>query len=591
MSQHVPDNPYPDERETTVYHIGRGVSVLIILCFALLVVVPVAVDHVLRFSHSENGVAHAKRQAFFFEVLNPPAFDPETPRPEDKRIVHHLRWLERGLDRAGYATTLRQNVQEQITGQFAEGNRKVFIGFEGWLFYRPDIQALTGYGPLKPEPFSVMKDPDLAQQPAAGECIREFAAQLKERGIQLVFVPLPLKPMVYPEMIDPNATEEWLTHPDAAEFYDTLRKDGVDVLDLTPDLAKLRTMRKHVHFLVANSNNREIARQSEEALKERKDAFLMHDTHWTTDAMRFAAEKIAGHVKEKYATSMRPTARTITSVDGADRKSLGDLVKLLDLRGPEALFEPEKQFVHLVTDGTEDTHSPIALLGDSFVNVYDDPSLGFENPVKPSEHIRAGFAQHLSLLLNQPLDVIAMNGRGATGVRREFGKRYDDEVREKKLLIWVIAARDVLLSRHAAKEANIEWGFVQFNPKRSPDALEVATTKPGVSAQVVIEATLKEKSRNQEVVGTPYRDALHTATYEVTRVAEGNLDTKEVSTVQWTFKDKVMQPTAGFQVGKKYRLTLVPWESKSELKGLNLQEDVLALGVDQWFVEKAEEMR
>ena len=26
--------------------------------------------------------------------------------------------------------------QEQITEQFAEGNRKVFIGFDGWLFYR-----------------------------------------------------------------------------------------------------------------------------------------------------------------------------------------------------------------------------------------------------------------------------------------------------------------------------------------------------------------------------------------------------------------------------------------------------------------------
>ena len=135
-AQHVPDNPYPDEKETTVYQIGHSASILIILCFALLVLVPVAVDHVLRLSHSDNGVAHAKRQAFFFEVLNPPAFDPETPRPEDKRIVHHLRWLERGLDRAGYATTLRQNVQEQITEQFAEGNRKVFIGFDGWLFYQ-----------------------------------------------------------------------------------------------------------------------------------------------------------------------------------------------------------------------------------------------------------------------------------------------------------------------------------------------------------------------------------------------------------------------------------------------------------------------
>src|SRR5688572_24356510 len=214
MSRHVPDNPYPDEKETTVYQIGRGASLLVILCFAVLVVVPVALDHFQRISHEADGSAYAKRRALFYEVFSPPAFDPDTPKPEEKRIVHHLRWLERGLDKTGYATALRQGVQEQITEQFGEGNRKVFIGFEGWLYYQPDIRSLTGYGPLKPEPFSVMKDPELAQQPAAADCIRAFAAQLKERGIQLLFVPLPLKPMIYPEMVDPDSTQEWLTHPD-----------------------------------------------------------------------------------------------------------------------------------------------------------------------------------------------------------------------------------------------------------------------------------------------------------------------------------------------------------------------------------------
>jgi hypothetical protein len=434
-----------------------------------------------------------------------------------------------------------------------------------------------------------MKDPDLAQQPGAGECIRQFSAQLKERGIQLLFVPLPLKPMIYPEMVVPYPKEETLTHPDTAAFYDSLRKEGIDVLDLTPDLAKVRTTRKYIHYLEPNSANREIARKTEEDLKLKKDAFLKQDTHWTIDAMRVAAERVADHVKSKYAPAMRPMARTIAAVDGAQRESMGDLVKLLDLRAPGELFDPEEAFMRIVGEGTEDRHAPIALLGDSFVNVYDDPSLGFENPVDSGERIRGGFAQHLSLLLNQPLDVIAMNGRGATGVRRELAMRHDDQVREKKLVIWVIAARDVLLSRTAAKEANIEWGFVQFNPKRSPDASDIPPAAQ--SEQVVVEATLAEKSKNQEVVGTPYTNALHTATYDVTRVVEGTLEAKQVTGVQWTFKEKVMQPTAGFQVGKTYRLTLVPWDSKTDLKGLNLQNDVLDLTGDRWFVEKAEEVR
>lgn len=584
--KHIPTNPYPDEKETTIYEIGHGVSVLVIACFALLVFVPVALDHLKRMSHQENGAAFAKRRAFLYEVFNPPAFDPDTPKPEDKRIVHHLRWLERGLDKTGYATAIRQGLQEQVTGLFEEGNRKVFVGFDGWLFYQPDIKSLTGYGPLKSEPFSVMKDPELAKLPEARACITEFAAQLKERGIQLLFVPLPLKPMIYNEMVAPNSTQEWITHPDAPAFYDALRKEGVDVLDLTADLAKLRNVRKHIHYLEANSDNREIARQSEEALKLKVDAFLMHDTHWSTDAMRLAAEKVGEHVKAKYPQAMRPMARTITAVDGAARASMGDLVKLLDLKSPETLFDAEESFMRVVGEGTEDKLAPITLLGDSFVNIFDDPTLGFENPAKPAERIRAGFAQHLSLVLNQPLDVIAMNGKGATGVRREFAKRYDDEVRAKKLVIWVIAARDVLLSRTAAKDASIEWGFAQFNPNRSPDASDAvpATTV----TQVVVEATLSEKSKNQDPNGTPYRDALHAGVYDVSRVVEGTLAAKQITGIQWTFKNKVMQPTAGFEVGKRYKLTLSRWDTKKELHLLNLQDDTTAFDAERWFVEKAE---
>ena len=148
MSRHVPANPYPDEKDTTVYEIGHGVSVLFIGLFLLLILVPVVIDHFSRASHTENGAAFAKRRAFWFEALHPPLFDPETPAPADKRIVHHLRWLERGLDGTGYATAIRQRTQEWLSASFAEGSQKVLVGFNGWLFYRPDLRAVTGYGPL-----------------------------------------------------------------------------------------------------------------------------------------------------------------------------------------------------------------------------------------------------------------------------------------------------------------------------------------------------------------------------------------------------------------------------------------------------------
>ncbi|MFZ4766384.1 MAG: alginate O-acetyltransferase AlgX-related protein, partial [Roseimicrobium sp.] len=316
MAQHVPANPYPEEKDTTVYAIGRGVSLLVIAAFFLLVSIPVVSDHLARAPGEENGVKTAQRRAFWFEAWQPPAFDPETPSANDKKLVHHLRWLERGLDKAVYATAIRQHSQQWLSSTFGEGNQKVFAGFDGWLFYLPDIKALTGYGPLKPEPFSVMKDPELAKVPAASACIEQFAAQLQARGVSLLLVPVPLKPMLYNEYIATGSSANWLKHPDAEAFYDGLRSKGVDVLDLTADFAKLRGERKHVHYLEATSQNREIARQTEEALKLKKDAFLKQDTHWTPDAMRLAAEKIAQHVKAKYPHALRPMARTIAAIDG-----------------------------------------------------------------------------------------------------------------------------------------------------------------------------------------------------------------------------------------------------------------------------------
>ncbi len=609
MATNIPDNPYPEEKETTVYAIGRGISLFVIVVFFLLVLIPVVLDHVNRRS-LEAGEGAPDRRAFWYEVFSPPSFDPNQPDPAKKSLVSHLRWLERGLEKAPYVVGMRQKTQRWLMANFAEGTQKVFIGYEGWLFYQPDLKALTGYGPLKPEPFSVMKDPHLAKLPAAEDCIVKFAAQLQERGVRLLLVPVPLKPMIYSEQMiggeRPPTREggkpQMLTHPDAGAFYERLRRHGVDVLDLTEAMARIRDERKSNFYHESTANNRAEAQASEEALKVRKDAFLKQDTHWTHDAMLAMSLRIAAHVKEKYPEAFRvkqlnPDSTSTFNAFQTPRlagdfvgESMGDLVKLLDLRNPAEFFAPEKFDFGVLSEGSERRDAPIVLLGDSFVNIFDDPSLGFENPKAPGKPMRSGIAQWLSKDLDQPLDVIAQNGRGSTGVRRDFARRYDDEVRAKKLVIWVIAARDVLLSRTAAHQANIEWDYVTFNPKKGPDAADAPPNSPPKSGAIVVEATLRQKSANQDL-GGPYRDALHAALYEVNRVVEGELKPTSVVGIQWTFKDKVMQPTSTFTVGKKYKLTLTPWETRKELQGTNLQDDTDDFEASRYFVESAEEVR
>ena len=567
-------NPYAEERDTTVYEIGHGASWVFSVLFMLVLAVPPMVEHVFKLSQGRWNETPAGKLLSW--------------RPAQEPLMQRLHSVEKSMDEASYSTALRRHTQQWLAEEMGEGNRKVFIGFNGWLFYQPDLKALTGYGPLKPEPFSVMKDPELAKLRDAKDVIIEFAAQLKERGVPLLIVPLPLKPMLYGEYVSSDAADEWLKHPDAVAFYQLLRDKGVDVLDLTPDLAKFRERRKHIYIRAPKATDRAALAEAAAMEKAKQDAFLAQDTHWTVEAMRFAAEKVAAHVKRTYPQTKQPVFKEIRAVDGDYRESQGDLVKLLDLPDPEHGFNSEEQFLRRISDGTDSKLASVTLLGDSFVNIYDDPSLGFADEAKKGTRMHAGFAQHLSFYLGQPLDVIAMNGKGATGGRREFAKRYDDEVREKKLVVWVLSARDLLLTKSAAREANIEWSKVEFNAKRSPIA---ATTTAATSSteEIVIEAKLTEKSRNQDLNGTPYTSALHTAVYDVEKVVSGKVDSKQILALQWTFRDKIMQPPASLTIGQRVRLTIVPWSKReAELKTINQQEDTTLFDAERWFVEKVE---
>ena len=554
-------NPYEDEKDLTEYRVGRRGALLVSLLFLATLSLPPLTDLVWKIRDGRLAESPVARLLQY------------QPGP-GTTLASHLGTVERSLDQLGYAKNLRQHTQQLLTTWAGEGSRKVFPGRQGWLFYRPELQALNGWGPLKDEPFSVMKDPSLARLRPAREHVLQFAADLKERGITLLLVPIPVKPMLYPEHLVSKTADAPLYHPDQLAFYDELRRAGIDVLDLTQPLYDL---------------------------KVRYPLFLKQDTHWTPEAMKKTADLVARHVKKTYPDIARLNASPETPLVDArvlDRGSLGDLVNLLDLPRPGELFVPEQAQIVAISGMDPDPAAPISLLGDSFVNIYTDPTLGFADPeaqgAAADAPMRAGFAYHLSIYLNQRLDVIARNGAGTTATRKEFASRPDDVVRAKKLVIWAIAARDLLYSPAAAREANIEWSPVAFNPNRSQPgpATGEPSSAPTAEGRVIVEAELVEKSRNQDPNGTPYADALHTAVYRVSRIVSGEFDAAaEWQAVQWTLRKKELQPTANVVPGKKYRLTLSRWDDQTTLQGLNLSNDNTTLDeftTERWFVEGLE---
>ncbi len=87
-------------------------------------------------------------------------------------------------------------------------------------------------------------------------------------GIEFIFVPIPAKATIYPEMISEHGTTAPRTDEEHLKFYDILRKHGVNVLDLT-DL-----------FL----QNR---------FADTGPLYHKQDTHWSGQACVLAAEAIA----------------------------------------------------------------------------------------------------------------------------------------------------------------------------------------------------------------------------------------------------------------------------------------------------------
>lgn len=426
----VPDNPYPKEHDLTEYDIQQPQARWIIALFAALMLLP-------PLGWMSYQIATGKSsQLFLLRLLSwTPARGP---------LLDHLHASERSLSSAPYAKALQQHTQQLLSTAAHEGNRKTYLGYDGWLFYQPEFAALSGYGPLREEPRSPMKDPSIGKLHTAKETILEYHAQLKERGIQLMLVPVPVKATIYPESITgtiPRESEAPVFHPDEGQLHLDLRDAGIDIVDITPALLQLKERKKPV--------------------------YLKQDTHWTFDTMQIMAKALATHIRKTHPTLTEKQPEDMITPRAITGRSPGDLLNLLDLPKGSTLYPLEEQTYVSVPDIQPDPQSEIVLMGDSFVNIYHDPALGFAPPGS-TEKMHAGFAQYLSLYLGRPLDVIAVNGGGATDVRRVLARRADDEVRAKKLIVWVLSARDLLLTPAAAREAGVTWQKVEFSTRKNP---------------------------------------------------------------------------------------------------------------------------
>lgn len=453
-----------------------------------------------------------------------------------------LRQVDETITDAPLFQDWRRKDQAVLVSRFREGNSRVVIGGEGVLHYRPDIDAVIGKGPFYAEPPSVARAPGLRPWQNPLPVILEFSEQLRERGIELVVAPVPTKTMAVSfNGEDSKGVPGFLT-----ELSEQLSDRGIRVVDLMPAF-------------------------------ERAEPFLKQDTHWRSDVMQSAAELIA----EELSLSEGPLRTTTHPIE---RSSEGDLVEMLDLPEVREIFSEEHETIHQVVDletgelVVSDPESAFVLLGDSFVNIYEDPSLGFGE--KNEEKIGAGLASHLAAKTGNRFHVIAINGDGASGVRKTFATLPVDVVEKKETVVWILSARDLLLAEIPGRRAGIRWEQVSFNTRSAPIEEK--------SKSLIVTGSLLDRSAIGNPRETTYDSAIYSVLVDQLELESGQYSNGEAYIFLWAFRDRELLPSSGLEISRRYRFVLKPFPSSGAASQATQLDDLFREDLPRYFAESFE---
>jgi len=408
----------------------------------------------------------------------------------------NLRRYESALENQSWVRqVVRPAVQRALFLGLKDAGAKGLLGTDGWLFYRPGVRYLVeGDRPDTPELSSFCLDlsgcaktvlptrcaalveqtvpeirfdmvrpgPLAGRRQAALEAIAQYRRQLKDRGIELLVMPVPEKSSVYPDHLTGRADVPAVRSP-TEDLLDELRREGIDVIDL------------FVLFRQAR------AKTANGATSDRY--YLAADTHWTPEGAWLAAQAVAERIRQRGWLPESPRKYQSTSIQVQRR---GDIVQMVQVSGIDRCFPLEtvtcsqvtERIVGLLTPRSGDREGTFAnthlkdtpleptvlLLGDSFSRIYQLPepkSLGeMHGPggtgdldqasqAKSTKRLLPGSAGLPSLLaaaLQSPVDYIVSDGGAATEVRQRLS--VNSEILEnKKVVVWQFTERDVGLGR------------------------------------------------------------------------------------------------------------------------------------------------
>jgi len=296
------------------------------------------------------------------------------------------------------------------------GSKKTVFGRDGWLFNWGEVRYLkagsyTGENALK---VNRQAPPEYADPVPA---IVDFHRQLQERGIEMYFMPVPVRPIIYPESVlgpEPFAQRETIPnlHLSLQELLTVLRESGVQVFDVTDTFL---SQREH---------------------PKRGSVYCPSNTHWTPYGITLAAKILAAEIKEKPWFEAVPKQRfhqrwTTKMHNGwlyrSYEKASGIVLEPDPVQMRRILLETEEGFKEF---GLHHPQSPVIVIGDSNSTFWS--------------RFSSGLPHSLAFELGFPVDVFSAAGGGANTSRLNLARRIRAEpeyLEGKRVVIWCFSAR------------------------------------------------------------------------------------------------------------------------------------------------------
>ncbi|MEJ6568577.1 MAG: hypothetical protein QNL80_06895 [Akkermansiaceae bacterium] len=452
-------------------------------------------------------------------------------------------------DRLDLESPLCQWVQPKMQGWLAEmgeGGEEVMIGNDAWLFYRPSFNYLTARPTPAKQSIRTQKGYE-----AALLAVRDFSKHLRDRGIELVIVPVPPKLAVHPEKFVADRDKRIIETSGYQQWISQVEDEGVRVFDTAEALSS---------FL----------EQSE------VPAFLQSDTHWRPESMEWCASKLAEYLETENLIKAPQTQEDYltkkTTISGR-----GDLWRMLRLKEDNTFVKAEEVPLNQVRTSAGMRWQPsrksgVLLMGDSFCNIFSLGEMDWGEG--------AGFAEHLGLKLRRPVDAILRNSDGAHATRQILAQelaRGTDRLEGKSVVVWEFAARELTEGRWIDYNYDlgekVESQFLEIDPETT----------------IELEATIVEISPIPVPGSVPYQDFVATVHLgELVNLGNGEAGGTAVLAYAKAMEANRWTNLAELRSGQRVRVKITSWLDAEQQFGRwnrsEASEDLLLEPVN-WLTE------